>query len=83
MVQQLQSLQRQKWTYLADGFSFLGDDRGETACRNDGGGMSQFPFHATDDAVDQTHIAEEEPALNAPDRIDADYCLGPDYFHLG
>ena len=83
MVQELQSLQRQEWAHFADRFRFLGDDRGESPCRDDGGGMSQFSFHPADDTVDQAHIPKEEAALNASDRIDADHGFRSNNFHFG
>ncbi len=83
MVQELQPFKREEGAHFADGFRFFGDDRCEPAGGNDGSGMSQFPFHTSEDAIDQTHVPEEEAALNAPDRIGADHRLGPDDLDLG
>ena len=64
-VQQFQAFEGEEGKDFLDRFSLLCNDGRQTAGGDDSRGAAQFPFHASDNAIDQSHIAEQEAAFDA------------------
>src|ERR1044071_6727959 len=80
VVDDLQSLQGQLRVDLVDVLALFGEQRRESARRNDAFQFRQLALNAREDSVDEAEVAEVEAGLHVGNGVRADRALGA--FHV-